>query len=87
MIVRVLEPRCIGSRQSYESAQRFLVKADSRHTVQMVEIVKRPGQTLGKISFEKASPKPSLTFLDLFQVFTSEKATEVTVLMVFLYPG
>lgn len=47
MIVRVLEPRCIGSRQSYESAQRFLVKADSRHTVQMVEIVKRPGQTLG----------------------------------------
>lgn len=50
MIVRVLEPRCIGSRQSYESAQRFLAKADSRHTVQMVEIVKRPGQTLGEIS-------------------------------------
>lgn len=48
MIVRVLEPRCIGSRQSYEAAQRFLAKADSRHTVQMVEIVKRPGQTLGK---------------------------------------
>jgi hypothetical protein len=47
MIVRILEPRCIGSRQSYESAQRFLAKADSRHTVQMVEIVKRPGQTLG----------------------------------------
>ncbi|KAL7020070.1 hypothetical protein ACKWTF_011371 [Chironomus riparius] len=47
MIVRVLEPRCIGSRQSYESAQKFLAKADSRHTVQMVEIVKRPGQTLG----------------------------------------
>lgn len=47
MIVRVLEPRCIGSRQSYEAAQRFLAKADSRHTVQMVEIVKRPGQTLG----------------------------------------
>lgn len=49
MIVRVLEPRCIGSRQSYESAQKFLAKADSRHTVQMVEIVKRPGQTLGKL--------------------------------------
>lgn len=49
MIVRVLEPRCIGSRQSYESAQKFLTKADSRHTVQMVEIVKRPGQTLGKL--------------------------------------
>lgn len=47
MIVRVLEPRCIGSRQSYESAQRFLTKADQRHIVQMVEIVKRPGQTLG----------------------------------------
>lgn len=49
MIVRVLEPRCIGSRQSYEAAQRFLAKADSRHTVQLVEIVKRPGQTLGII--------------------------------------
>ena len=48
MIVRILEPRCIGSRQSYETAQRFLAKADSRHSVQMVEIVKRPGQTLGK---------------------------------------
>lgn len=47
MIVRVLEPRCIGSRQSYEAAQRFLAKADSRHSVQLVEIVKRPGQTLG----------------------------------------
>lgn len=47
MIVRILEPRCIGSRQSFESAQRFLAKADSRHTVQLVEIVKRPGQTLG----------------------------------------
>jgi hypothetical protein len=54
MIVRVLEPRCIGSRQSYESAQRFLAKADSRHTVQMVEIVKRPGQTLGKFAYAKA---------------------------------
>jgi hypothetical protein len=51
MIVRVLEPRCIGSRQSYESAQRFLSKADSRHNVQLVEIVKRPGQTLGRFFF------------------------------------
>jgi protein required for attachment to host cells len=49
MIVRILEPRCIGSRQSYEQAQKFLAKADSRHTVQMVEIVKRPGQTLGEL--------------------------------------
>lgn len=30
-----------------EAAQKFLQKADNRHSVQMVEIVKRPGQTLG----------------------------------------
>ncbi|XP_053693666.1 rho GTPase-activating protein 100F [Sabethes cyaneus] len=47
MIVRILEPRCMGSRQAVEAGQKFLNKADARHTVQLVEIVKRPGQTLG----------------------------------------
>lgn len=50
MIVRVLEPRCIGGRQAVEAAQKFLHKADNRHSVQMVEIVKRPGQTLGELN-------------------------------------
>lgn len=53
MIVRILEPRYIGGRQAVESAQKFLSKADARHTVQMVEIVKRPGQTLGKFKRRK----------------------------------
>lgn len=47
MIVRILDPRSIGGRQSVETAQRFLQRGDARHTVQLVEIVKRPGQTLG----------------------------------------
>lgn len=47
MIVRVLEARCIGGRQSIEAAQKLLAKSDARHSVQLVEIVKRPGQTLG----------------------------------------
>lgn len=47
MIVRVLEARCIGGRQAVESAQKLLAKSDARHSVQLVEIVKRPGQTLG----------------------------------------
>lgn len=77
MIVRILEARCIGGRQSVEAAQKLLAKGDARHTVQvrakwqpghfvydfsrelldtdairnfclqLVEIVKRPGQTLG----------------------------------------
>uniref|UniRef100_A0A336MBG0 CSON014720 protein n=1 Tax=Culicoides sonorensis TaxID=179676 RepID=A0A336MBG0_CULSO len=47
MIVRVLEPRCIGGRQSVEAAQKFIQRSDTRHSVQLVEIVKRPGQTLG----------------------------------------
>ncbi|XP_052890131.1 rho GTPase-activating protein 100F [Anopheles moucheti] len=47
MIVRILEPRCMGSRQAIDAGQKFLNKSDARHTVQLVEIVKRPGQTLG----------------------------------------
>ncbi|XP_055697334.1 rho GTPase-activating protein 100F isoform X2 [Phlebotomus papatasi] len=47
MIVRILEPRCIGGRQAVEAAQKLMTKGDARHTVQLVEIVKRPGQTLG----------------------------------------
>lgn len=47
MIVRVLEARCIGGRQAVESAQKLLAKEDARHSVQLIEIVKRPGQTLG----------------------------------------
>lgn len=47
MIVRILDPRSIGGRQSVEAAQKFLQRGDARHTVQLVEIVKRPGQTLG----------------------------------------
>ncbi|XP_059611302.1 rho GTPase-activating protein 100F [Phlebotomus argentipes] len=47
MIVRILEPRCIGGRMAVEAAQKLMTKGDARHTVQLVEIVKRPGQTLG----------------------------------------
>lgn len=47
MIVRGLEAKCIGGRQAVESAQKLLAKEDARHSVQLIEIVKRPGQTLG----------------------------------------
>ncbi|XP_030371660.1 rho GTPase-activating protein 100F [Scaptodrosophila lebanonensis] len=47
MIVRILEPRCMGSKQAVEAAHKLMSKGDGRHTVQLVEIVKRPGQTLG----------------------------------------
>lgn len=47
MIVRILEARCIGGRQAIEAAQKLLAKGDARHSVHLVEIVKRPGQTLG----------------------------------------
>ncbi|KAL9898708.1 rho GTPase activating protein at 100F isoform 3-T9 [Glossina fuscipes fuscipes] len=47
MIVRILEPRCIGGKHAVEAAQKLMAKGDARHTVQLVEIVKRPGQTLG----------------------------------------
>ncbi|XP_055848177.1 rho GTPase-activating protein 100F isoform X2 [Episyrphus balteatus] len=47
MIVRILEPRSIGGKHAVEAAHKLMAKGDARHTVQLVEIVKRPGQTLG----------------------------------------
>ncbi|XP_018326316.1 rho GTPase-activating protein 100F isoform X2 [Agrilus planipennis] len=46
MIVRILDSRQLG-RAAGEAAKRFLAMQDAKHTVQFVEIVKRPGQTLG----------------------------------------
>ncbi|KAJ2938261.1 hypothetical protein O0L34_g17602 [Tuta absoluta] len=46
MIVRILEVRQVG-RNNIEAAKKFFQLQDSRHIVQLVEIVKRPGQTLG----------------------------------------
>ncbi|XP_026751284.1 rho GTPase-activating protein 100F isoform X2 [Galleria mellonella] len=46
MIVRILEIRQVG-RNNIEAAKKFFSLQDSRHIVQLVEIVKRPGQTLG----------------------------------------
>ncbi|CAG4941587.1 unnamed protein product [Parnassius apollo] len=46
MIVRILELRQVG-RNNIEAAKKFFTLQDSRHVVQLVEIVKRPGQTLG----------------------------------------
>lgn len=46
MIVRILDSRHLG-RSANEAAKRFLAMHDAKHTVQFVEIVKRPGQTLG----------------------------------------
>lgn len=38
MIVRNLEPRCIGGRHAVEAAQKLLSKGDARHTVQVISI-------------------------------------------------
>lgn len=46
MIVRILDSRHLG-RSAGDAAKRFLAMQDAKHTVQFVEIVKRPGQTLG----------------------------------------
>lgn len=46
MIVRILDPRHLG-RQAGDAAKKFLALQDAKHSVQLVEIVKRPGQTLG----------------------------------------
>lgn len=36
MIVRVLEPRCIGGRHAVEAAQKLMNKGDARHNVQVI---------------------------------------------------
>lgn len=46
MIVRILDARHLG-RAAADHAKRFLAMQDAKHHVQFVEIVKRPGQTLG----------------------------------------
>ncbi|XP_057664821.1 rho GTPase-activating protein 100F isoform X4 [Diorhabda carinulata] len=46
MIVRILEARHL-SRTANDAVKRFTAMQDAKHTVQFVEIVKRPGQTLG----------------------------------------
>ncbi|KAK8729605.1 hypothetical protein OTU49_008560, partial [Cherax quadricarinatus] len=46
MVVRLLDPRTL-SRQAYDQAKRFLAAQNAKFSVQVVEIVKRPGQTLG----------------------------------------
>ncbi|CAG9759728.1 unnamed protein product [Ceutorhynchus assimilis] len=46
MIVRILDSRHLG-RAAVDQTKRFLSMQDAKHQVQFVEIVKRPGQTLG----------------------------------------
>lgn len=35
MIVRILEPRCIGGKHAVEAAHKLMSKGDARHTVQV----------------------------------------------------
>ncbi|XP_012256075.2 rho GTPase-activating protein 100F isoform X4 [Athalia rosae] len=46
MVVHVIEPRQMG-RQASEAAKKFMAMQDPKHPVHLVEIIKRPGQTLG----------------------------------------
>ncbi|CAK9826858.1 Rho GTPase-activating protein 100F, partial [Anthophora retusa] len=46
MVVRVIEPRQMG-RQASEAAKKFITMQDSKQPIHFVEIIKRPGQTLG----------------------------------------
>lgn len=46
MIIRLLDPCTLG-RAGAEACKKYLCAADSTHIVQFVEIIKRPGQTLG----------------------------------------
>ncbi|XP_018910340.1 rho GTPase-activating protein 100F isoform X3 [Bemisia tabaci] len=46
MVVRMLDYRSMG-KNAAELAKRFLSMQDAQHSVHFVEIVKRPGQTLG----------------------------------------
>ncbi|XP_054276638.1 rho GTPase-activating protein 100F-like [Macrosteles quadrilineatus] len=46
MVVRLLDPRHLG-RAAADVDKRYLALQDSKYAVHIVEIVKRPGQTLG----------------------------------------
>ncbi|XP_066582839.1 rho GTPase-activating protein 100F isoform X2 [Prorops nasuta] len=46
MVVRVIEPRQMG-RQASEAAKKLVALQDPKHPIHFVEIIKRPGQTLG----------------------------------------
>ncbi|XP_017893105.1 rho GTPase-activating protein 100F isoform X4 [Ceratina calcarata] len=46
MVVRIIEPRQMG-RQASEAAKKFTAMQDPKHPIHFVEIIKRPGQTLG----------------------------------------
>ncbi|XP_029660769.1 rho GTPase-activating protein 100F [Formica exsecta] len=46
MVVRVIEPRQMG-RQASEAAKKFIAMQDPKYPIHFVEIIKRPGQTLG----------------------------------------
>ncbi|XP_076334913.1 rho GTPase-activating protein 100F-like [Tachypleus tridentatus] len=46
MIIRVLDPRSLG-RTGAETSKKYLSAAIAGQTVQFIEIIKRPGQTLG----------------------------------------
>jgi len=47
MIIRLLDPRALG-RAGVEASRKYLCsEVDGNHSVQFIEIIKRPGQTLG----------------------------------------
>ncbi|XP_015433562.1 PREDICTED: rho GTPase-activating protein 100F [Dufourea novaeangliae] len=46
MVVRVIEPPQMG-RQASAAAKKFIAMQDPKHPIHFVEIIKRPGQTLG----------------------------------------
>ncbi|KAJ8688021.1 hypothetical protein QAD02_023816, partial [Eretmocerus hayati] len=46
MVVRIIEPRQMG-RYASEAAKKFIAVQDPKQPIQFVEIIKRPGQTLG----------------------------------------
>ncbi|XP_017791142.1 PREDICTED: rho GTPase-activating protein 100F [Habropoda laboriosa] len=46
MVVRVIEPRQMG-RQAAEAGKKFIAMQDPKQPIHFVEIIKRPGQTLG----------------------------------------
>ncbi|XP_050536599.1 rho GTPase-activating protein 100F-like isoform X2 [Daktulosphaira vitifoliae] len=47
MVVRILDPRIHLTKTATDAAKKFLMLQDTNHIVNLVEIIKRPGQTLG----------------------------------------